>query len=176
MKLLGFAASNSTTSINKKLVTYAASLIDNAEVEILDLNNYELPLFSADKEKELGEASLAKDFLNKIKGCDALIISFAEHNTSYTAAYKNIFDWSSRIDQNVFQNKPIVMLSTSPGSRGGATVLTTAVNSAPYFAGDVKAHLSIPKFYDNFDPDIHKLIDIKLEQELKQAVFSLIEN
>ena len=55
MKILGISASNSSTSINKKLVTYAISLVDKAEVEILDLNDYEMPIYSADREKELGE-------------------------------------------------------------------------------------------------------------------------
>ena len=49
MKVLAFAASNSKKSINKQLVTYAAGLIDDAQVETLDLNDYELPLFSEDK-------------------------------------------------------------------------------------------------------------------------------
>ena len=55
MKVLGFAASSSTKSINKMLVTYAVSLLTDTEVEILDLNDYELPLFSEDKEEELGK-------------------------------------------------------------------------------------------------------------------------
>jgi NAD(P)H-dependent FMN reductase len=174
MKVLGIAASNSSTSINKKLVTYAASLIDGAEVEILDLNDYEMPLYSADREKKLGKLQLINDFLNKIKACDALIISFAEHNGSYTVAYKNILDWTSRFEKNIFQDKPMVMLSTSPGARGGASVLTAAVNSAPFFAGDLKGHLSIPKFHDNFDSDRNKLIDEKLDSELMQVINQLI--
>lgn len=54
MKVIAFAASSSKESINKQLVTYAANLIENAEVEVLDLNDYELPLFSVDKEKRIG--------------------------------------------------------------------------------------------------------------------------
>ena len=54
MKLLAFAASSSKKSINKRLVTYAASLLEGADVEGLDLNDFEMPLFSVDKEEELG--------------------------------------------------------------------------------------------------------------------------
>jgi chromate reductase len=174
MKILGIAASNSSTSINRRLVTYAISLIDTAEVEILDLNDYEMPIYSPDREKELGELQLIKDFLNKIKACDALIISFAEHNGSYTVAYKNILDWTSRFKKDIFQEKPMIMLSTSPGAQGGASVLATAVNSAPFFAGDLKGHLSIPKFHDSFDIDRNKLIDEKLDSELRQVINQLI--
>lgn len=151
MNVLAFAASSSKKSINKQLVKYASSLLKNTEVEILDLNDYELPLFSEDKEQEIGQATLAKDFLEKINRCDALIISFAEHNGSYSAAYKNIFDWCSRINTKVFQDKPMILLSTSPGRGGGATVLSTAVNSAPHFGGEVKGSYSLPSFNHNFD-------------------------
>lgn len=122
MKLLAFAASSSKQSINKQLVTYASSLLEGADLEILDLYAYELPLFSVDKEEEVGHPELAKKFMSKIASSDGIIISFAEHNGAYSAAYKNLFDWCSRIDKKVFQDKPLVLLSTSPGPRGGAVV------------------------------------------------------
>ncbi len=91
MKILAFAASTSRQSINKKLANYAATLVNNAEIELLDLNDFEISLFSEDKEKEIGQPELAKAFLAKIGDSDALIISFAEHNGSYAAAYKRPF-------------------------------------------------------------------------------------
>ena len=160
-------------SINKKLATYAASLIENAQVEVLDLNDYELPLFSVDKEQELGQPQLAKDFLQKIADTDALIISFAEHNGSYSAAYKNLFDWASRINTKVYQGKKTILLSTSPGARGGATVLATATSSLPRFDAEVKASLSIPSFNDNFDIEKNKLINSELDLKLKEAIQAL---
>ena len=151
MNIIGFAASSSRKSINKQLVTFAATLLPLAQVEILDLNDYELPLFSEDREKEIGKPALAHNFLEKIGGCDAVIISFAEHNGSYSTAYKNLFDWCSRINPKVFQGRPMVFLSTSPGPGGGARVLAGALNSAPSFNGQVRSSFSLPRFYDNFD-------------------------
>ena len=116
MKITCFAASSSRESINKKLVTYVASLVADAEVEILDLNDYELPLFSVDREAELGQPPLAQAFLDKISGSDALIIAFAEHNGCYSAAYKNIYDWVSRIQPKVYQDRRMLLLATSPDS------------------------------------------------------------
>ncbi|MBI3231407.1 MAG: NAD(P)H-dependent oxidoreductase [Burkholderiales bacterium] len=173
MKLLAFAASNSKKSINKQLVQYAASLVADAQVEVLDLNDYELPLFSIDREAELGQPALAKAFLQKIADSDALMISFAEHNGSYSAAYKNLFDWCSRINGKVFQGKPMVLLSTSPGARGGASVLAAATNSAPFFAGVVKASLAIPSFGSNFDVAQAKVSHAELDQQLRAAVGAL---
>ncbi len=173
MKIIAFAATSHKKSINKQLVEYAAHLLNRSSVEILDLNDYELPLYSQDKEEQIGHPQLAKEFLAKICESDGIIISFAEHNGSYTAAYKNLFDWCSRIEPKVFQNKPMVLLSTSPGSRGGATVLATALGSMHHFNGIVKASLSIPSFYDNFDTEKQNLKHPELDEQFKDVVSHL---
>lgn len=174
MKIVAFAAINSQQSINKQLATYAASLAVGAQTEVLDLNDYELPLFSVNKEEELGQPQAAADFLAKLGQADRIIISFAEHNGSYSAAYKNLFDWCSRINPKVFQGKPLLLLATSPGGRGGASVLATAVSSAPFFHGEVKASLSVPNFNENFDIANGKLSNKELDTALQEAVMSLL--
>ena len=173
MNILAFAASSSSNSINKKLVTYAASLLTDAEVEIIDINDYEMPLFSEDKEKELGQPDAAKAFFNKIGAADALLISFAEHNGSFTAAYKNLYDWTSRIEPKVYQGKPMVMLATSPGPRGASSVLATAKTLAPFGGGDVKADLSLASFYDIFDTEAGLLSDPEAQAALEAAIAAL---
>jgi len=173
MKVIAFAASSSKQSINKQLATYAASLVENAQVEVLDLNDYELPLFSVAKEQELGKPALAQEFFAKIADSDAVIISFAEHNGSYTAAYKNIFDWCSRINQKIFQGKPIVLLATSPGPGGAASVLAAAVNSAPFFGGELRGHLSVPSFHQNFDDEQGCIKNLEIQAQLAIVVKSL---
>ncbi len=181
MKVLAFAASSSKKSINKQLVSYASRLLVDEnrhphEVEILDLNDYELPLFSEDREAELGQPQLAKDFLTKIGESDAVIISFAEHNGSYTVAYKNTFDWASRINPKVFQNKPMVFLATSPGPGGASSVLATATTSAPFFEGRVIASFSLPRFYENFDSEQGRITNDDFNTLLMLAVNKLIES
>lgn len=173
MNILAFAATNSKKSINKQLVTYAANLVDDAKVEVLDLNDFELPLFSEDREEELGQPQLAKDFLTKLSSSDAIVISFAEHNGSYSAAYKNLFDWASRIEREVFANKPMVLLATSPGPGGAQSVLAAAESAAGFFAGDVKASLSVPSFFDNFDVESQQLSNDELNAQLVGAINSL---
>jgi chromate reductase len=175
MKLVAFAASSSRNSINRQLVSYAASLVKDAEVEMLDLNDYEMPLFSVDREAEIGHPEQARAFLAKLAASDALMISFAEHNGSYSAAWKNLFDWSSRLDGKVFQNKPLVLLSTSPGARGGASVLATATSAAPFYGGRVKASLAIPGFHQNFDVEHGTLKNEELNRKLIEAVSRLHE-
>ncbi|MFY9142344.1 NADPH-dependent FMN reductase [Sulfuricurvum sp.] len=173
MKVVAFAASSSKNSINKKLIIYTVGLLENVDVEVLDLNDYELPLFSVDREAQIGHPERAKAFFDKIGQSDFLIISFAEHNASYTAAYKNLFDWCSRIDSKVFQNKPMILLSTSPGARGGSSVLSTAVSSAPHFGGRVKASLSIPSFNENFDLASGCITNPEIQSQIMKALESL---
>ena len=175
MKVLAFAASNNKQSINQTLAAYAANLIDDATVEVLDINDYEMPIFSDDREEELGQPDQAKRFFEKVGEADAIIVSFAEHNGSYTAAYKNLFDWTSRIDGKVYQNKPMLMLASSPGPGGATSVLASARDSARYFAADVKASISVPSFYDNFDMKNNELTNPQIKQELDQAVQALAE-
>lgn len=170
MKVMAFAASSSKQSMNKKLATYAASLVPNADVEVLDLNDFDLPLFSVDVENEQGHPEAAKQFLAKIHVADALIISFAEHNGNYSAAYKNLFDWMSRIEMKVYAGKPMILLSTSPGARGGASVMALAKEAIPRAGGDIRASFSLPSFNDNFNEETGKIIDESLDQALKEAI------
>ncbi len=173
MRILAFAASNSSTSINRQLAEYAATLVDGAEIETLDIYDYETPLYRSDREAVDGIPQPIHGFLAKIGSTDALIISFAEHNGGYSAAFKNLFDWCSRVDRSVWQDKPMVLLSTSPGARGGTGVLEFAAATAPRFGGDVVGHLAVPSFFDNFDASTGKLIDEKLEAELRELVAKL---
>jgi len=150
-KLLVFAATNSKRSINKQLLTAATKGLSDTDVELLDLNDYPLPIYSIDLEEESGIPLAAQTLYKKIGSADAVMISFAEHNGSYAAVYKNIFDWMSRIERSVFQDRRIVYLATSPGPGGAVNVLQSAVNSAPFFAADLVGSHSIPNFFDNFD-------------------------
>ncbi|WP_166926469.1 NADPH-dependent FMN reductase [Flavobacterium poyangense] len=170
MKIIAFGGSNSQHSINKKLATYAAGLFENGEVEVLDLNDYAMPLFSVDIEKEIGQHEIAKSFLNKIGSADILVISLAENNGNYSAAFKNLFDWSSRIAKEIFQQKPMLLLATSPGARGGASVLEIANNALPRYGAQIKATFSLPVFNANFDVEQNKISNAELDRELKEII------
>ena len=171
-KILAFGASSSKTSINKQLATYTANQFKNASVEILDLNDYEMPIFSIDKEKENGIPQLAHDFYAKLGSADLIIISFAEHNGAYSAAFKNILDWSSRINAKTFQEKPMLLLATSPGARGGSSVLDIATKRFPFQGGIVKGSFSLPSFNDNFDTE-KGITNEELKNQLLEIVNSI---
>ncbi len=148
--VLVFAGSNSRKSINKRLATYAASLLDSVEYEILDLNDYPLPIFSVDLEKEEGFPTNAQAFDIKLENCSGIILSLAENNGSYSAVFKNLLDWLSRISPKMFRNKPMLLMSTSPGGRGGASVMAAAMDRFPRHDANIIATFRLPSFDENF--------------------------
>ena len=171
-KIIAFGASSSKQSINKQLATFAANQFQNASVEILDLNDYEMPIFSIDKEKENGIHPLAQEFYSKLGSADLILISFAEHNGNYSSAFKNILDWTSRINAKTFQEKPILLLATSPGARGGSSVLDIATKRFPFQGGIVKGSFSLPSFNDNFDVE-KGITNEDLKNQLLEIVNSI---
>lgn len=170
MKIIAFGASPSKNSINKKLATYAANLFQNAEVEVLDLNDFQMPIFTVDIEPAIGQHELAKTFLAKIASADMLVVSMAENNANYSAAFKNIFDWCSRINAKVFQEKPMLLMATSPGARGGASVLEIAKKAFPFYGGNIKASFSLPSFDANFDVANGKISNPEFDNQLKEII------
>jgi len=166
--ILAFAGSNSKHSINKQLAEYVANQIKNVEVEVLDLNDFELPLYGIDLENEHGIPDNAHAFLDKIKASDGIVLSLAEHNGAYSTAFKNIFDWMSRIDSKLWNDKPMLLMATSPGGRGGATVLDIAKNRFPFMGGNIVSNFSLPSFYENYSEEGIK--DEKLNGELLQSI------
>lgn len=154
-KIVALGASNSKNSINKKLATYAAHQLKDVSITILDLNDFEMLIYGIDKEQATGIPELAMEFKNHIKNADGIIISFAEHNGAYSTAFKNVFDWISRIkgDQGIWENKPMFLLATSPGGRGGQTVLAAATTSFPHQNKNTISSFSLPSFGQNFSEE-----------------------
>ena len=110
-RLLIIGASSSRKSINRKLAVWAGKQFD-AELDDVDLNDFEMSIYSEDRQADSGIPALAHDFKGKIKDCNGIIVSLAEHNGSYTAAFKNIIDWVSVIEKELWEQKPMLLLST----------------------------------------------------------------
>ncbi len=174
-QIVAFGASSSKKSINKDLASYAASVIEDANVLLLDLNDFEMPIYSIDYENDYGIPEKAFKFKEKLKTADGIIISFAEHNSVYTAAFKNIFDWISRIEKVVWFNKPMFLLSTSDGDRGAKTVLQIAYNRMSFGNPHKIPTFSLPNFKKNFDKN-NGILDIDLNDEFQNALKVFISN
>ena len=68
--IITFGASSSKNSINKTFAKWTADQITNAEIIELDLNDFEMPLFSVDKEAADGVPELATKFKDLISSAD----------------------------------------------------------------------------------------------------------
>lgn len=62
----------------------------------------------------------------------------------------------------------MLLMATSPGNRGGATVLQSAKAYFPYLGGNVSSDFSLPNFYDNFSED--EISDNQLKEELSRKI------
>jgi len=168
-KIIAFGASYSKNSINKQFSHYAAQQFDNTIIELLDLNDYPLPLFTVDVEATIDYPEPIYQFLKKIEEADLLIISMAEHNGNFSVAFKNLFDWISRIKYKMFENKNILLLSTSPGKRGGVNSLEIAKFQFPIHGATIVTTFSLPLFDSNFNQ--HKgITNPHLEQQFQEAI------
>ena len=115
---------------------------------------------------------MATDFYTKIGSADFVVISFAEHNGNFATAFKNILDWASRINAKTFQEKEMLLLATSPGARGGSSVLDIATKRFPFQGGIIKGSFSLPSFNANFDSE-KGITNEELKNQLMEIVNSI---
>ncbi|MBL4753009.1 MAG: NAD(P)H-dependent oxidoreductase [Flavobacteriales bacterium] len=152
-KVLVIGTSNQAASINRSLAGFASTLLHDCESEQVDMRAYEMPLFGSDRHKEDGIPEKAMEFRNRLAEYDGIIISLAEHNGSYTAAFKNLIDWVSVLEGKVWQQKPVLLLSASPGPNGAIIVLRLAEDYFPYMGARVSGVFSLGNFFEKFDND-----------------------
>ncbi|WP_273020636.1 NAD(P)H-dependent oxidoreductase [Rheinheimera sp.] len=173
MRILAFAASNNPQSINQQLAVSVAQLLPQAQVTTLNIDDYELPLYSERREAELGSPPQVQAFLQQIAAADGLIVSFAEHNGTFTAAFKNLYDWASRSQKRIFQHKPALFLAAAPGPGGAQSVLQAAVKAAPFMGAELSGAVSVANFYQVFDTQYQQLKDATLFIQLQTAALNL---
>jgi len=150
--ILTFSASNSSNSINRQLLNAAVSKIAGQEVQETDIRDYPMPMYSTDLELQQGFPETAKVLRAQFAQADAFIFSIPEHNGSMPAVFKNVIDWLSRLaDQEnpLFASKPVLLLSTAPGPRGGMTNLQTLTQIMPFWGADVRGSFSLGSFQEH---------------------------
>lgn len=167
MKIIAFGASNSKKSINQEFARYTATFFDN--VELIDINLFPLPIYSIDLEQEHGIPETVKQFSGKIDEAELIIISLAEHNGTYTTAFKNIFDWTSRFRNKFFENKKLLLVSTSPGKRGGRGVMDAALVRFPLHGAEILGHFCLPQFQENYSQE-NGIINLEIYSKFEALI------
>jgi len=176
-KILAFAGSNSSASINHQLVGYAASLIDFAQVDVISLKDFPAPIFGVDLESEQGIPASMRDLVEVILRYDGFIISTPEHNGIPTAFFLNTLDWLSRIERKIFREKPAFLMSTSPGAGAGVSALEILENAMPRFGAKISSIYAFPSFNLNFQESIIQNEEerVKLKIQLKKFEEKILE-
>lgn len=125
-RILALAGSVRRDSFNRKLLPIVAqgARMAGAEVTILDLKDYPLPLFDQDLEAAQGLPDSAKKLKELFKQHHGLILASPEYNSSITPLMKNTIDWVSRPEPQepslaAYQGKIAALVSASPGALGG---------------------------------------------------------
>ncbi len=164
--------SNSIHSINKKLAKAAAKKLANSTYTVVDINEYEMPIYSIDRENTVGFPAMAKELDELFQKCDGFIISLPEHNGSYSVAFKNILDWTSRIEGKVWRDKPMLLMTASPGGRGGQTMMEIAEAKFPRMGASLVGTLTFGNFYDNYT-DGKGVTNAELDAKIAELVQAL---
>jgi len=129
-KILAFAGSSRTGSVNKQLVRAAAAIAERegANVTLVDLRDYPMPVYDGDDEDANGIPEKALAFRALMKEHDAFLISSPEYNGSYSGLLKNVIDWATRPLEGeaplaCFEDKTCTIMGASPGRLGGIRML-----------------------------------------------------
>lgn len=161
-KILAFSGSLRAGSYNQRLVKIAADAARDAgaEVTLISLADFPMPIFDEDLEKKEGKPEKAKELKALFLSHDSLLIASPEYNSMITAALKNAIDWVSRVDSDdepmlsALAGKTAAILSASPGGYGGARSL----GFLRPFLGNVnitvlQEEFSLPKAHEAFAED-----------------------
>ena len=121
LKVLVFAASLRTESLNHKLATLATRIAEQngATVDLASMHDFDVPSYDADLEGARGIPTGAQDLRRRLTESDAFIISSPEYNGSMPGLLKNLIDWASRFRPQPFDGRHGLLLSASPSLAGG---------------------------------------------------------
>jgi NAD(P)H-dependent FMN reductase len=180
-KILAFAGSARKESWNKKLIKQATKngTSAGAEVTLIDLADYELPLFNEDIEAE-GVPENAKKLKELFVSHDALLIAAPEYNSSITPLLKNTIDWVSRPDDKHsmlagFQGKTAALMSASPGTWGGMRGLVHLRDILGNIGVTlVPSEVSVSKVHNSFDEN-GNLTDERTRKRVDSVVQELVQ-
>lgn len=160
-KILAFAGSLRAGSFNKKLIQIAArgARDAGAEVTLIDLRDFPMPIFDEDLEARDGIHPNARKLKELFTAHQGLMLSCPEYNSSISAVLKNTIDWVSRPMEGEpplgpFLDKYCVLMAASPGNLGGLRGLVTVRS----ILGNIKVTLlpdqiAIVKAHEAFNPD-----------------------
>lgn len=132
-RIIAFAGSTRTGSYNKNILKTAVfgAREAGAEVSVIDLKDYPMPLYDGDLEEKEGIPENGKKLKELFNTHHALLLALPEYNSSMTGVFKNTIDWVSRTEKGeiplqCFVGKVAGLISASIGGYGGMRGLVHA--------------------------------------------------
>ncbi|MEX2281493.1 MAG: NAD(P)H-dependent oxidoreductase [Gemmatimonadota bacterium] len=121
VRFLVFAGSSRKDSLNDRLARLAARSVQRSggSADEACISDFPAPLYDHDIEASAGIPPGVKQFAERLKNADGLILASPEYNASMPGAVKNLIDWASRIRPQPFNGKQALLLSASPSMVGG---------------------------------------------------------
>lgn len=179
-KILVFAGSARSASVNKKFAAAAAALArqSGAEVTLIDLADYPAPVYDGDLEAEQGLPASMQSFKQLCMTHDAMIIVTPEYNGFVPPLLVNVLSWASRAEGDeascdAFRGKPVAMAAASPGRLGGVRVIPRLRDCLAELSFVViPGFATLPGAYKAFDDDGR--LDEQAEASLKALVERLV--
>jgi NAD(P)H-dependent FMN reductase len=122
------------------------------QVQIVDLMDYDFPVFHERLKYQKTPTPQMLDFSSKVKEADGVIIVTPEYNGGYPASLKNVVD----LLYEEWKRKPVALVTVSDGAFGGAQVTTSLVFSLwKIGAWVVPAMFPVPSVKTSYDETGH---------------------
>ena len=174
-KILAFAGSTRTNSFNKKLVKIVAAGAKDAgaEVTLIDLLDFTMPLYDEDLERLNGIPSTAVRLKSLMLSHQGFLISSPEYNSSISGVLKNTIDWTSRqgddeTPMDCYRGKVAGLVSASPGRLGGLRGLVHVRNILENMGVLViPEQMALAKANDSFNAD-DTMKDLEQERKARK--------
>ncbi|HEY0968312.1 MAG TPA: NAD(P)H-dependent oxidoreductase [Opitutaceae bacterium] len=176
VRILAFAASARAASLNRKLLAATVDAVRavGAEVTLIDLNDFTLPLYHGDLEDREGLPPAAAALIAQIQAHQGLLIASPEYNGMITPLLKNTIDWCTRGDDDPFPGKVAAVVSASPGAFGGMRSHQLAQQLLLKLGCHVvPAVTTLAQADKAFDADGH-LTDARAQKSVKALATSLV--
>ncbi|MFT7621480.1 MAG: chromate reductase [Myxococcota bacterium] len=176
MKILALSGSSSSKSLNHRLLRYATSLASQEHpIQTVSVRDIDAPIFSVDIEAESGIPADIETLHLDARSADAIILATPEHNGGMPAMLKNVIDWLSRVQsEKKWCARPVLLLSTSPGGRGGQTNLQHLATIMPFWGAEIGGSFSLGRFYDAWDMEQNRPTDPDQAARIQALIDGLI--
>ena len=181
-QLLVLSGSSRSESLNTKLATCvgAAVVRQGAEVQMVNLDVFELPIYNGDLEQSSGLPDAAKRLKQLLLSSAGIVVACPEYNGFMTPLLLNAIDWCTRSekgsgDLSAFADKPVLVISASPGPGGGSRAnshLKTMLSGIGSFV--FPATLTVPVAHKAFT-ETGEFSDASMAQRAERLVTRFVQ-